>query len=150
MLETGDRELETLIRPSGFYRQKAVRLKALTKKYAEIKKRRSLPSREELLDVLGVGKETADSILLYAFDLPHFVIDAYTRRFCANHALFQGKGYDDYKRFFESSLPRSVPLYKEYHALIVEWGKAEKRRLKPGKASAGRKKGGMKIGMSRK
>ncbi len=115
--------LESLIRPSGFYRQKAARLKLLTEKYVAIAARGSAPSREELLAVKGVGKETADSILLYAFGMPHFVIDSYTRRFCAHHRLFAGKGYDDYKRFFESSLPRSVPLYKEYHALIVEWGK---------------------------
>lgn len=120
-LETS--ELEQLIKPSGFYRQKAERLKTLTKKYVEIKKRNSLPNRGELLEVKGVGKETADSILLYAFDLPYFVIDAYTRRFCAHHKLLNAKEYDDYREFFESSLPRSVPLYKEYHALIVEWGK---------------------------
>lgn len=123
LLETGNRELEALIRPSGFFRQKAVRLRALTKKYAEITDRASPPSREELLEVNGVGKETADSILLYAFGLPHFVIDAYTRRFCSHNKLFEGKDYDDYKRFFESSLPRRVPVYREYHALIVEWGK---------------------------
>lgn len=116
-------KLESLIRPSGFYRQKAGRLKLLAEKYLEIEKRGPPPSRGELLAVDGVGKETADSILLYAYGLPHFVIDAYTRRFCAHHRLPAGKGYDDYKRFFESSLPRSVPLYKEYHALIVEWGK---------------------------
>ncbi|NYZ74337.1 endonuclease [Candidatus Micrarchaeota archaeon] len=116
-------ELEQLIKPSGFYRQKAARLKLLTEKFIEIKRRNALPSREELLSVKGVGKETADSILLYAFDLPYFVIDSYTKRFCAHHKLFNGKEYDDYREFFESSLPRSVPLYKEYHALIVEWGK---------------------------
>lgn len=123
LLETENRELETLIRPSGFYRQKAERLKLLTAKYLDIIKRGSLPTRDELLLVKGVGKETADSILLYAFDLPYFVIDAYTKRFCSHHALFEGKEYDEYRLFFESSLPRSVQLYKEYHALIVRWGK---------------------------
>lgn len=123
--------LESLIRPSGFYRQKAGRLKLLTKRYLEMAARGAPPSREELLAVDGVGKETADSILLYAFGLPHFVIDAYTRRFCAHHRLFRGKEYDGYKRFFESSLPRSVPLYKEFHALIVRWGKDVRNREAP-------------------
>jgi endonuclease III related protein len=116
--------LETLIRPSGFYRQKAERLKLLSAKYLEILERDGAPMREELLSVKGVGKETADSILLYAFDLPYFVIDAYTRRFCTHHKLFKGKEYDEYRGFFESNLPRDVELYKEYHALIVAWGKS--------------------------
>lgn len=134
MLKLKTNELEKLIRPSGFYRQKTERLISLTKKYIEMTKRKSNPlslpfalpahsMRNELLSVKGVGKETADSILLYAFDLPFFVIDSYTKRFCAHHRLFDGKGYDDYRYFFESSLPKSVPLYKEYHALIVRWGK---------------------------
>ncbi|MCI0504180.1 endonuclease III domain-containing protein [Candidatus Micrarchaeota archaeon] len=123
ILKTQNPELETLIRPSGFYRQKAERLRLLTRKYSEILSRNSPPTREELLEVNGVGKETADSILLYAFGLPYFVIDAYTRRFCAHHRLFTGKDYDDYREYFEHSLPRSVPLYQEYHALIVRWGK---------------------------
>jgi endonuclease III related protein len=124
-------KLESLIRPSGFYRQKAERLKLLTRKYVELTRRGSPPARDELLAVKGVGKETADSILLYAFGLPHFVIDAYTRRFCAHHKLFESREYDDYKQFFESSLPRSVPVYKEYHALIVEWGKDLRNRGAP-------------------
>lgn len=134
ILKTRNAELETLIRPSGFYRQKAERLKLLTIKYSEILKRNSPPSREELLEVKGVGKETADSILLYAFDMPFFVIDAYTRRFCAHYNLYEGGDYDDYRVFFESSLPQSVPLYKEYHALIVAWGK------RTGKTRGGKQK----------
>jgi len=138
ILKTRNPELEALIRPSGFYRQKAERLKLLTAKYAEILGRDSPPTREELLEVKGVGKETADSILLYAFGLPYFVIDAYTRRFCAHHRLFEGKEYDDYRSFFESSLPRSVPLYREYHALIVEWGKDRGIREGKEKTKAGK------------
>lgn len=123
VLGTPDHELETLIRPCGFFRQKSARLKALTGKYLEFIARGGIPSRGELLEIKGVGKETADSILLYAFSQPAFVVDAYTRRFCAHHRLFRGKEYDDYRSFFESSLPRDAALYNEYHALIVEWGK---------------------------
>ena len=120
------RTLERLIRPSGFYRQKAERLKPLTARYMEIVSGRRALSREEFLLVKGVGPETADSIMLYAFSKPHFVIDAYTRRFCAHHNLGHFRDYSGYKTLFESNLPRSVPLYKEYHALIVEWGKRNK------------------------
>ncbi len=136
ILETRNAELETLIRPCGFFRQKAVRLRVLTGKFVEIEKRGSMPSREELLSIKGVGKETADSILLYAYGLPYFVIDSYTRRFCAHHRLFEGKDYDDYRSFFESSLPQDVRLFKEYHALIVEWGKrqAKGRKMNVGKS----------------
>jgi endonuclease-3 related protein len=129
IIKTQNSTLETLIRPSGFYRQKAERLKLLTKKYLDIIEKGSEPTREELLSVKGVGRETADSILLYAFDQPQFVIDAYTRRFCAHHGLCEFKDYDEYKEYFESRLPRSVPLYKEYHALIVEWGKNQNQLI---------------------
>jgi endonuclease III related protein len=123
-------KLEALIRPCGFFRQKAVRLRLLTWKFVEIQARGTPPTRDELLDVKGVGKETADSILLYAFGLPYFVIDAYTRRFCAHHRLFEGKGYDEYRSFFETSMPRDVQLYKEYHALIVAWGKRHSKIIR--------------------
>ena len=118
------RKLKKLIRPSGFYNQKAKRLKDVTKKYLKLKNGMSVEElRKELLSVKGIGKETADSIILYAFEKPIFVIDAYTRRFCKKFGLFEGKEYDEYREFFESNLPKDVELYKEYHALIVEWGK---------------------------
>jgi len=134
ILETGNSKLETLIRSSGFYRQKAKRLKLATQKWLAIRKletqNRKLKTaelREAWLSVKGIGKETADSILLYAFNRPIFVIDAYTRRFCKHHDLFESKEYDDYRLFFESNLPRSVILYKRYHGMIVEWGKSVSR-----------------------
>ncbi len=127
ILKTKKTALESLVRPSGFYRQKAERLKLATEKWLELypsRARRATPGlRDEWLSVKGIGKETADSILLYAFDRPVFVIDAYTRRFCKKYGLFESKEYDDYRHFFESGLPHSAPLFREYHALIVEWGK---------------------------
>jgi endonuclease-3 related protein len=137
LLETRSIELETLIRPSGFYRQKAERLRLLTEAFAAFEARGRAPSRRELLSIRGVGKETADSILLYAYGKPYFVIDSYTRRFCACHGLFRGKEYDEYRGFFESTLPRSVPVYREYHALIVEWGKRNAHRRTPAARAAG-------------
>ncbi|MBU0591655.1 endonuclease [Candidatus Micrarchaeota archaeon] len=135
ILKTENQELETLIRSSGFYRQKAERLKLATKKWIELQNRKdklqlNTPElREEWLSVKGIGKETADSILLYAMDHPIFVIDAYTRRFCkAEFGLeFGVKDYDDCRMFFEKNLPKenALELFKEYHALIVEWGKRD-------------------------
>ena len=117
--------LQTLIRPSGFYKQKAERLKLATRKWMETRNSKlgTMELREEWLSVKGIGKETADSILLYAMDRPVFVIDAYTRRFCKKHLKKEFKEYDHYRKFFEKNLPQDVGLYKEYHALIVEWGK---------------------------
>jgi len=124
------RRLEKLIRSSGYYKQKAERLKAATKKWLELRnsKAHTMKLREEWLSVNGIGKETADSILLYAFERPVFVVDAYTKLFCSHHCLFEGKEYEEYKSFFEAHLPPSVPLFKEYHALIVEWAKEQKRK----------------------
>ncbi|MDD5022923.1 MAG: endonuclease, partial [Candidatus ainarchaeum sp.] len=95
ILKLNSNKLKELIKPSGFYNQKAPRLKELTKKYSSIKnKKLSIEKlREELLSVKGVGKETADSIILYAFNKPIFVIDAYTKRFCKFYNLFNGKNY---------------------------------------------------------
>lgn len=126
-------ELEELIRCSGFYRQKAERLKLATKKWIELRNEHDMLAiehlRNALLSVKGIGKETADSIILYAFHKPIFVIDAYTRRFCKEHFDFEAKEYDEYRTLFESNLERDVNLFKEYHALIVEWAK-ERRKEK--------------------
>lgn len=125
ILEIPVKELEELVRPSGFYKQKAERLKLATGKWLETKdsKLGTMELREEWLTVKGIGKETADSILLYAMGRPIFVIDAYTRRFCKEMLGKEFKEYDDYRLLFESTLPEDVELYKEYHALIVVWGK---------------------------
>ncbi|MCK4319548.1 endonuclease [Candidatus Micrarchaeota archaeon] len=120
-------ELAELIRPAGYYNQKAERLGLLTKAHLKAKSSWNiLKLREHFLSVKGVGKETADSILLYGFHKPIFVIDAYTRRFCKHYSIFEAKEYDEYRLFFESNLPKDVNLYKEYHALIVAWGKENK------------------------
>lgn len=125
ILKMNVRKLRTLIRPSGFYRQKAERLKLATRKWLELRNADlDLEElRKEWLSVKGIGKETADSILLYAMGKPVFVIDAYTRRFCRKHLNKEFKEYDNYREFFEKNLPKDLGLYKEYHALIVEWGK---------------------------
>jgi len=82
--------------------------------------------REILLSLNGIGEETADSIVLYAADKPKFVIDAYTKRICKCMGI-EGD-YGKLQSIFERSLPIDVPLYKEFHALIVEYGKAILRK----------------------
>ncbi len=80
--------------------------------------------RGKLLTVNGIGRETADSIILYAAEKPTFVVDAYTKRVLVRHGLITDDyGYDDIKAVFEDNLPRKVSLYNEYHALIVMVGK---------------------------
>ena len=79
--------------------------------------------REELLMIKGIGKETADCILLYAGKMPSFVSDAYTKRFLERYGLLNGLiTYDDIRGFFMKDLPKDVYLYNEYHALIVYHG----------------------------
>lgn len=117
-------ELELLIRSTGFYRQKAMRLKNISIFFHEnpgILEKPAAQLREILLSLNGVGEETADSIVLYAADKPKFVIDAYTKRICK--CLGIEGDYRKLQSIFETSLPVDVPLYKEFHALIVEYGK---------------------------
>ncbi len=102
--------------------QKAVYLKELTQFFISLEGR--TPERKELLAVKGVGNETADSILLYAFKEPEFVVDAYTKRIFSHLDIVDGgTGYMEVKKLFESSLPRNTALYQEYHALVVEHAK---------------------------
>lgn len=126
------RRLAKLIRPSGYFNIKAERLKNfigfLFAEYSgSLKKmgRDPLPQlRQRLLTVNGIGPETADSILLYALNKPIFVVDAYTRRFLSRHRLIRVDApYDDIQGFFMQRLKPNVPLYNEYHALIVRLGK---------------------------
>ncbi|MCZ7357790.1 MAG: endonuclease [Candidatus Methanoperedens sp.] len=121
-IESG--ELEELVRCTGFYRQKARRLKDISAFFSENPDILRKP-KDELRDVLlalnGIGEETADSIILYAADKPKFVIDAYTKRLC--RCVGVEGDYMKLQSIFENSIPQEVPLYKEFHALIVEYGK---------------------------
>ena len=120
--------LARIIRPSGFYNIKSKRLKnivnVLYENYngniSKLNNINTLKMREILLKIDGIGKETADSIILYALDKPIFVIDAYTKRFLLNHKLYEGRNdYDDLQKFFMRNLPQDVYLFNEFHALIV-------------------------------
>lgn len=120
-------KLQALIRPSGFYRQKAARLKALAKfalSFDSLNDFFKTATREQLLAIKGIGPETADSILLYACGKPYFIVDAYTRRTLARMKFISGKeSYGGLQNMFHAALPRSVRLYKDFHALIVEHAK---------------------------
>ncbi|MCX6773448.1 MAG: hypothetical protein NTY68_00420 [Candidatus Micrarchaeota archaeon] len=122
-----DARLKELIRPSGFYNQKAERLKSITSWYLYNRKKAismdRMALRQELLGIKGIGRETADSIALYGFKKPIFVVDAYTRRFCRHHGLLEKGEYDDYRLLFEDAIGLKTKIFNEYHALIVAWGK---------------------------
>jgi len=121
-------QLEQLIRPSGFFRQKAQRLQYFCC-YVRNQHGGSLDNlltgdlneaRSELLALAGIGPETADSILLYAGGRPSFVVDSYTRRFLGRLGLLTGtERYDDIRSLFMAEMDKDVPLYQRYHALIV-------------------------------
>ncbi|MEK7480931.1 MAG: endonuclease [Patescibacteria group bacterium] len=126
-----------LIKSSGFYQQKAQRLCGLAafvkKRYGGIAamKKAALPRlRTELLSLNGVGPETADSILLYAFDKPIFVIDEYTRRFLEQlKRSHQARdAYHALQQFFQANFKKDFRLYQDFHALIVIDQKNKKAR----------------------
>lgn len=130
--------LQEMIRPAGYFRVKAHRLKnflVFLKKrggLAALKKLALAPCRQALLSVNGIGPETADSILLYALGKPVFVIDAYTKRIFSRHGLARADAdYDQLQRFFMDHLPRRADFFNEYHALIVRLGKEYCRKTRP-------------------
>ena len=125
-------QLALLIRPAGYFNIKARRLKNfltwLFENYnGRLKNMEQLNTdrlRQELLAIKGIGPETADSILLYAFDRAVFVIDTYTARIATRHHLIEpAADYEQLQYLFESNLPQDVKLFNEYHALLVRVGK---------------------------
>jgi endonuclease-3 related protein len=133
-------KLARLIRSSGYFRQKARKLKSFVK-FLRKEHHGSLTAmfhtptaklRGQLLSVHGIGPETADSILLYAGNHPVFVVDAYTRRILQRHGLATGKeSYEGVRGLFEKSLPNDPQLFNEFHALIVRTGKNHCRSRAP-------------------
>ena len=133
-------EIETCIRPSGFYRQKARTLRSfvdrLKRHYgsslARLFTRPPEELRGDLLEIKGLGPETVDSILLYAGRRPYFVADAYTRRVMERHGLVPpNAGYGKVQEFLHNHLPADPYMFNEYHALLVEVGKRYCKRPAP-------------------
>ena len=124
--------LAQIIKPSGFYNIKAKRLKDFVKflveKYKgnleELFSKGLYEAREELLSLKGLGKETVDSILLYAGNFPIFVVDVYTYRILNRHYLVpEETTYDEIQALFMENLPHDPKLFNEFHALLVACGK---------------------------
>lgn len=119
------------VRPSGYYNQKAERLIQISKALTgcEIPKKCS-DFRTYLLSLKGIGPETADSILLYAYAYPYFVVDAYTRRIFSRLGFVQSNSsYYEVQKFFMQHLEPDVPLFNEYHALLVKLAKVSCKKL---------------------
>lgn len=127
------------IKPSGYYNLKAKRLKNLVtaigsedEDLAKFFATDCDTLRQNLLDIKGIGPETADAIILYAAAKPIFVIDAYTHRILLRHNLiWEESDYHEMQELFMSSLPEEVELYNEYHALLVKLGKEFCLKKKP-------------------
>ena len=120
------KRLGALIKPTGFYRQKADYLFRLAefilKNYGKLEKMKRVDSgelREQLLGLRGIGPETADSILLYALEKPTFVIDEYTKRLVKTRRLAKNFSYGFLKKLFEENIKRDYRVYQNFHALIV-------------------------------
>lgn len=139
--------LAGLVRPSGYYNQKATRLKIFSRflidEYAGSLRRMAredaAAARQRLLGIKGIGPETADSIMLYALEKPVFVIDAYTKRVLARHGIMdEHHSYGTFQRLFHEAYPAGgmrahelVEFFNEYHALFVMTGKIYCRPSNP-------------------
>ena len=139
IIKMSGKRLARLIRPAGYYNVKSQRLRNffsfLSSEYGgslgKMASQETGTLRKELLEVNGIGPETCDSILLYAFNRSVFVIDAYTKRIFSRHGFIKEDiSYDEARSFFMSRLPDDRRLFNEYHALIVRLGK-ELCRKKP-------------------
>jgi len=138
ILNVNENVLQEKIRSSGFYKQKARRLKNLVmkikEKYGTFENFLENGEREFLLNIKGIGMETADSILLYAMDKPYFVVDAYTLRIFKRYGIIDNddkKNYENVRKLVEETFNKNVKDLQEFHALLVKLGK-EYCRKNPG------------------
>ncbi|MFN2268336.1 MAG: endonuclease III domain-containing protein [Desulfonatronovibrio sp.] len=140
MFFMNDEQLAQLIRPAGYFRIKTARLKNFLLflynecgfNFSVLEKMDLKQLRSKLLEVKGIGPETADSILLYALNRPSFVVDAYTQRILNRHSIIhEDADYNEIQELFTSCLPEDVLLFNEYHALLVRVGKSWCRKKAP-------------------
>lgn len=134
----GGEELEEAIRPSGFFRVKAKRLRAFAEfvhrtpggTIEALREEDPGTLRGKLLGIPGIGEETADSILLYGLGMPFFVVDAYTRRILERHGILEGgERYGDIQRKCTEALPEDPLVYNRFHAFLVQTGKDHCRKV---------------------
>ncbi|MCX7641412.1 MAG: hypothetical protein N2Z20_02115 [Elusimicrobiales bacterium] len=130
ILNSSPSEISLLIKSSGYYRQKTIKLKNFSKwlelqggSLKKIFKKDPKKIRGELLGISGIGKETADSILLYAGYFPFFVVDTYTKRLLNRIYSTNISNYDEIQKIFHSNIKNDFKIFNEYHALIVEHSK---------------------------
>jgi endonuclease-3 related protein len=144
--------LAEAIRPSGYYNQKAKKLKAFCThifaahggRLEHLLAQDPAVLRAELLALNGIGPETADSMVLYAAELPMFVVDAYTRRIVHRMGLAREDiDYDDLQALFQRRFPPDVAFYQEFHAQIVYLGKDFCRKRAPRCAACPNSYGGV-------
>lgn len=128
-------ELADTIRSSGYFNQKAQKIETLVRHLrnfaarggkATVRRQGRAPARNDLLSLWGIGPETADSILLYAYGEPYFVIDAYARRILTRMGVVPATmhRYEEFQQLFHDSLPRNSEVYGEFHALFVRHGRS--------------------------
>ncbi|MEF8848723.1 MAG: endonuclease [Candidatus Thermoplasmatota archaeon] len=134
IVECNDEKLKELIRPSGFFNQKAKRVKNISEFFKEkysgdldsFFNKEPLELRKQLLNLKGIGPETTDSILLYAGEKPIFVVDAYTKRICKRLPVESKDSYKEIQKYFQKKFIKNynhsdlVEVYQQVHALIVE------------------------------
>jgi len=122
-------KLKQLIKPSGYYNQKSNYILEFINFFEKLNDK--IPSRDDLLEIKGIGPETADSILLFAYNQPQFIVDAYTKRLLIyNKLILENAKYQDIKYFMQKEIKKEVKdenelvvVYQEYHALIVNHSK---------------------------
>ncbi|HLD45565.1 MAG TPA: endonuclease III domain-containing protein [bacterium] len=139
LLATPAQSVAELIKPAGYFNIKTKRLKsflgAIKREQGDFDTLSSLSTsslREFLLSISGIGPETADSMMLYAFERSVFVVDAYTNRMLTRHSLVDEEAdYFRLQEYFEDHLEKDVALFNEYHALIVKLGKEFCRKSNP-------------------
>jgi len=140
MFSIEEKELEQLIKPSGFYKLKAKRIKSFMnflfiRYHGDLNKMKMIDTpalRAQLLGINGIGEETADSILLYALNKPIFVVDAYTRRIFSRLGYIEENwDYSQIQNFFMKNLPLNTQLFNDYHAQIVKLGNTLCHRTNP-------------------
>jgi endonuclease-3 related protein len=132
MAETSDSQLKPLIKSTGYYNQKYRKIKRFTTYF--LAREDPVPTREDLLKIWGIGPETADSIRLYAFRQPCFVVDAYTCRWIQRYGGFADARYQPVQsavhRVFSTVSPEErVRHFNEFHALLVIHGKEICRKI---------------------
>lgn len=132
LINLPETELASLVRSSGYYNLKARRLKNLLEMIHRdfngdldlMFSEETSVARQALLEVKGIGPETADSILLYGGGHPVFVVDAYTHRILSRHNLVpETSDYQSIQDLFMDNLDHDTPMFNQYHALMVRTAK---------------------------